>query len=47
MSFSGYKINGGSMSGLTMLQKTAILIMDNERVKWSNDNKAIPTILRG
>ena len=47
MSFSGYKLNNGSMSGLTQLQKNAILIMDNERLKWSNDNKALPAIVRG
>ena len=47
MSFSGYKINNGSMSGLTQLQKNAILIMDNERLKWSTTNKAVPAIIRG
>lgn len=47
MSFSGYKINNGSMSGLTQLQKNAILIMDSEMLKWSKEQKAIPTIVRG
>lgn len=47
MSFSGYKINNGSMSGLTQLQKNAILIMDTERLKWSKANDAIPAIVRG
>lgn len=47
MNFAGYKINNGSMTGLTNLQKYAILIMDNERLKWSNKNKAIAAIVRG
>lgn len=47
MSFSGYKVNNGSMSGLTNLQKQAILIMENERMRWSKRNKAIPAIVRG
>ena len=47
MNFAGYKINNGSLSGLTNLQKYAILIMDNEQLKWSNKNKAIPAIIRG
>lgn len=47
MSFAGYRINNGSMSGLTELQKYAIIIMDNEQLKWSVSNKAIPTIQRG
>lgn len=47
MSFSGYKINNGSMSGLTQLQKNAILIMDTERLKWSKEHEAIPAIVRG
>lgn len=47
MSFAGYKINNGSMSGLTNLQKHAILVMDKERLKWSNENTAIPAIIRG
>lgn len=47
MSFAGYKINNGSMSGLTQLQKHAILIMDNNLVKWYSKNKALPVIARG
>lgn len=47
MSFAGYKINNGSMMGLTQLQKHAILIMDNELHKWYRKNKALPVIVRG
>ena len=47
MNFAGYKINKGSMSGLTNLQKHAILIMNNERLKWSNKNKAITAVAWG
>lgn len=47
MNFAGYKINNGSMTGLTRLQQYAILIMDNEKMKWSSSNKAIPAIVRG
>ena len=47
MSFAGYKINNGSMSGLTNLQKNALIIMDNELVKWAKENKVISAIVRG
>ena len=47
LSFAGYKLNNGSMSGLTRLQEYAVIVMDNELVKWSNTNKAILTISRG
>lgn len=47
MNFAGYRINNGSMSGLTQLQKHAILIMDNERLKWAENNKAIPSVSVG
>ena len=47
MSFAGYKINNGSMTGLTRLQQYAILVMNEEKVKWSSSNKAIPAIVMG
>ena len=47
MSFAGYRINNGNMSGLTQLQKYAILVMDNERLKWAKSNKAIPSVNMG
>ncbi len=47
MSFNGYKINNGSMTGLTNLQMHAVLVMGNERLKWANKNKAIPSVTMG
>lgn len=47
MNFAGYKINNGSMTGLTRLQQYAILIMDKEKMKWNSSNKAMPAIVRG
>ena len=47
MSFSGYRINNGSMTGLTHLQIYAILVMGEERLKWSDKNKAIPSVSVG
>ena len=47
MSFTGYQINNGNMSGLTLLQKHAILIMGNEQLKWAENNKAIPSVSMG
>ena len=47
MCFSGYKINGGDLSGLTLLQKKAILIIGNEQLKWASTNKAMPIINMG
>ncbi len=47
MSFAGYKINNASINGLTRLQQYAILVMDNEKMKWSSKNKAIPAIVMG
>lgn len=41
MYIGGYKINGGSMSGLTPLQRNAILCMKKHRDKYYKDNKAI------
>ena len=40
---AGYKLNNGSMAGLTNLQKTAIIIMKNEKDKYLARNKAILT----
>ena len=39
-----YKINNGSLSGLTNLQKLAILIICNERMKFAENNKLIGAI---
>lgn len=47
MTFAGYRLNDGSINGLTRLQQYAILIMDNEKTKWSRKNKAIPAIVMG
>lgn len=41
MFFAGYRINNGSMSGLTQLQKNAILSMKQYRDKFYKENKAI------
>ena len=47
MFFNGYRINNGDMTGLTLLQKQAIIIMGKERMKWASENKAIPSITMG
>ena len=47
MFFNGYRINNGDMTGLTLLQKQAIIIMGKERMKWASANKAIPNITMG
>lgn len=39
--FGGYKINDGNYSGLTILQKTAINIIIEERMRISKENKLI------
>jgi len=41
MFMSGYCINDGSMTGLTRLQKIAILCMKQHRDKYYKSNKAI------
>ena len=38
---AGYKINNGNMTGLTNLQKIAILCMKKHRDEYYTDNKAI------
>ena len=43
MYIAGYKLNNGDMAGLTNLQKSAILIMKNERDRYYGNNKAIFT----
>lgn len=43
MYIAGYHLNNGDMGGLTNLQKTAIIIMRNERDKYYAKNKAILT----
>jgi hypothetical protein len=47
MCFAGYKINNGSLNGLTNLQKQAILIINKEQMKWAESNKAIPSVSVG
>ena len=47
MCFAGYKINNGSLNGLTNLQKQAILIISNEQMKWAKSNKAIASVSVG
>ena len=47
MFFNGYRVNNGSMSDLTNLQKTAIIIMGVERMKWASKNESIPSITMG
>ena len=47
MSFNGYRVNNGNLSGLTFLQKQAIIIMGNEQMKWAENNKAIPSVSVG
>ena len=47
MFFNGYRINNSSMSGLTNLQKIAIIIMGVERMKWESKNESIPSITMG
>lgn len=41
MCFNGYKINNGNLSGLTNLQKQAIIVVCNERMKMANKNELI------
>ena len=47
MCFHGYKINNGSLNGLTNLQKHVIMIIGNEQMKWAETNKAIPSFSVG
>ena len=47
MCFAGYRINNGSLNGLTNLQKQAILIISKEQMKWAKSNKAIASISMG
>ena len=47
MCFQGYKINNGSLNGLTNLQKHVIMIIGNEQMKWAETNKAIPSVSVG
>ena len=47
MCFNGYLINNGNLSGLTSLQKQAIIIISSERMKWASENKAIASISMG
>ena len=43
MYIAGYKLNNGDMTGLTNLQKLAVIIMKKERDKYYGENKAILT----
>ena len=43
MYIAGYHLNNGDMAGLTNLQKTAIIIMKDERDKYYAKHKAILT----
>lgn len=43
MYIAGYHLNNGEMKGLTNLQKSAIIIMKEERDKYYAKNKAIFT----
>jgi len=47
MCFAGYKLNNGSLTGLTNLQKQAILIINKEQMKWAKNNKAIASVSVG
>ena len=47
MCFAGYRINGGDLSGLTNLQKQAIIIISKEQMKWAENNEAIPSVSVG
>ena len=44
MCFAGYKLNNGSLNGLTNLQRHAILIISHEQMRWAESNKAIPSV---
>lgn len=43
MYIAGYRLNDGTMQGLTNLQKQSIIIMKEERDKYFADNKALFT----
>ena len=47
MCFAGYKLNNGSLNGLTNLQRQAILIINKEQMKWAKSNKAISSVSVG
>ena len=47
MYFNGYRINNGNMSGLTFIQKYAIIILSKERMNWAIENDSIPSITMG